>query len=113
MVSQKSFFNTLLELSVTNSFFIFNGTLFRQIEGLEIGLLVGPVFANIFMSFMDFWLDECPPDFKPMYYRRHVDDSILLFKSEDQVTHFQNYLDNNIRILNLLVNVKIFVIYLF
>ena len=28
------------------------------------------------------------------YYRRYVDDSFLLFKIEDQVTNFQNYLSN-------------------
>ena len=47
------------------------------------------------MSFMESnWLNECPPDFKPMYYRRYVDDSFLLFKSEDQISHFQNYRNN-------------------
>jgi len=29
-----------------------------------------------------------------MYYRRYDDDSFLLFKSEDQIAHFQNYLNN-------------------
>ena len=33
-------------------------------------------------------------DFKPMYYRRYVDDSFLMFKSEDQITLFQDYLNN-------------------
>ena len=49
----KSLFKTLLELSVTNSFFIFNGKLFRQIEGLRMGLPLVPTFINIFMSFME------------------------------------------------------------
>ena len=47
------------------------------------------------MSFMEIkWLNECPPDFKPMYYIRYIDDSFLLFKSEDQIINFQNYLNN-------------------
>ena len=47
------------------------------------------------MSFMESkWLNECPPDFKPMYYRRYVDNSFLLFKSEDEITNFQNYLND-------------------
>jgi len=65
----KSSFKTLLELSVTNSFFIFNGKLFRQIKGLGMGLPLGPAFANIFMSFMESkWLDEFSPDFKPVLH---------------------------------------------
>ena len=47
------------------------------------------------MSFMESkWLDECPPDFKPVYYIRYFDASFLLFKSDDQITHFQIYLNN-------------------
>ena len=30
-----------------------------------------------------------------MYYRRYFDDSFLLFKNEDQITPFQNYLNDN------------------
>ena len=98
----KTLLKTWLDLSVTNltrfvcdSFFISNGLLFGQVEGLGMGIPLGPTFANIFMSFMESkWLDECPPYFKPMYCRRYVDDSFLFFKSEDQITHFQNYLNN-------------------
>ena len=39
----KDFFRTLLELSVLNSFFIFNGNFYRQIEGLGMGLPLGPM----------------------------------------------------------------------
>ena len=62
---------------------------------LGLMFFLGLTFANIFMSFMESnWLDECPPDFKSMYYRRYVDDSFSLFKIEDQITHFQNYSNN-------------------
>ena len=44
-------FKTLLEHSVLNSFFLFNSKLFKQTEGLDMGLPLGPAFANIFMCF--------------------------------------------------------------
>ena len=39
-------------------------------------LSLGPTFADKPMSFMETkWLNECPPDFKSMHYRRYVEDS--------------------------------------
>ena len=91
----KDLFKNLLELSVLNSFFIFNGKLYKQIEGLGMGLPLGPTFANIFMCFMERnWLIDCPLDFKPVYYKRYVDDSFLLFKDKSHILLFQNYLNN-------------------
>ena len=46
----KALFKNILELSVLNSFFIINSKLYKQIEGLGMGLLLGPAFANIIMS---------------------------------------------------------------
>ena len=35
--------------------------------------LLGPIFANIFLSqHEDNWLDKCPVEFKPTFYRRYV-----------------------------------------
>ena len=40
------------------------------------------------------WLDDCPNIFKPVYYRRYVDDTFLLFTDESHVAKFQEYLNN-------------------
>ena len=54
--------------------------MYKQIEGLGMGLPLGPTFANIFMSFNEQqWLADCPNSFKPVLYRRYVDDTFLLF----------------------------------
>ena len=50
-------------------------------------------FQHIYLYLL--WLSEYPSEFEPMYCRRYVDDSFLLFKSEDQITLFQNYLSDN------------------
>ena len=58
------------------------------------GSPLGPLFANIFLSFHEKgWLSKCPADFKPLLYRRYVDDCFLLFKSTDQIPQFLDFLN--------------------
>ena len=47
----KKLFRSLLELTVTNAFFIVNSGLYEQIGGLGMGQPLGPTFANIFYVF--------------------------------------------------------------
>ena len=39
------------------------------------------------------WLDSCPPEFKPVLYRRYVDDTFVLFKSKDHLLLFAKYMN--------------------
>ena len=51
-------------------------------------------FANLFMChFENIWLENCPAHFKPIVYRRFVDDTFLLFRTKDHVEKFKNYLN--------------------
>ena len=87
-------FTKLLSLSVKNCHFIFNGRFYQQIDGVALGSLLGPLFANIFLSFHEkSWLHNCPASFKPLLYRRYVDDCFLLFRSLDHVPLFLFYLN--------------------
>ena len=88
-------FQKLLTLSVKNCHFMFNGRLFHQIDGVAMGSPLRPLFANIFMSFHEkTWLSNCPSLFKPLLYRRYVDDCFLLFRSLDHIPLFLNYLNS-------------------
>ena len=88
-------FIQLLDLSVSNSFFLFNNKLVSQVDGLGMGLPLGPTFANIFLSFHEkSWLEHCPSDFKPVYFRRYVDDCFILFSNRAQIPEFLNYLNS-------------------
>ena len=40
------------------------------------------------------WLEECPPEFKPTFYRRYVDDIFATFSSPSHVEPFFNYLNS-------------------
>ena len=90
----KNLFRSMLELSVLNSFFLFDSKLYKQKDGVGMGLPLGPTFANIFLCFHEQrWLDDCPAEFKPSYYRRYVDDCFLIFDDPSHIDSFLNYLN--------------------
>ena len=52
----------------------------------------------MFLShFEEQWMSDCPIDYKPITYRRYVDDTFLLFSSELHVTKFLNYMNSKHR----------------
>ena len=62
------------------------------------GSSLGPTLANAFLCFHEqIWLNECPEEFKPVYYRRYVDDIFALFRSPDYLQKFKNYLNSRHR----------------
>ena len=82
-------FKKLLILAVKNSCFLFNGTYYEQVDGVAMGSPLGPTLANIFLChWEEVWIKKCPKQFKPEYYNRYMDDTFLLFTSEDHVKKF-------------------------
>ena len=55
---------------------------------------LGSPLANIFLFIPSIWLHVCPREIKPLFYRRYVDHCFLLFRSQDQVTPFLDYLNS-------------------
>ena len=50
--------------------------------------------ANAFLVYFEKnWLQNCPSDFKPHYYRRYVDGIFVLFTSPKHLEAFQNFLN--------------------
>ena len=86
-------FTKLLRFAVKNWHFIFSEFLFGQIDSVSVGSPLGPLFANIFLSFHKTWFQKCPQGFKPVYYRRFVDDGFLLFRSTEHIDLFLNFLN--------------------
>ena len=82
----------LLCLPTKESYFKFNSLLYKQIDGVAMGSPLGPSLANAFLS--KNWLNNCPQGFKPAFYRRYVDDIFILFKSNDHLKYFQNFLNS-------------------
>ena len=79
---------------VKNCHFIFNGKFYDQLDGVAMGSPLGPLLANILLSFHEIkWLKDCPVHFKPLYYRRYVNDSFVVFRSSDHIIPFLEYLN--------------------
>ena len=63
------------------------------------GCLIDPILANAFLCFYNRkLLEKCPAEFKPVFYRRHVQDIFVLFISTDHFKelrkHFITYHSN-------------------
>ena len=66
----------------------------KQVDGVAMGSPLGPTQANAFLvQFEKIWLQNCPSDFKPHYYRRYVDDVFVLFTSPKHLLVFRNFIN--------------------
>ena len=56
------------------------------------GSRLGPTLANRFLCYHEKeWLDKCPEEFKPVFYRSYVDDIFVLFRKKE---HLKLFLSN-------------------
>ena len=96
-LSRKDFYE-LLRLETTESSFISDNKLYKQIDGVAMGSPLGPTLATAFLChFEKNWLNECPSQFKPVVYKRYVDDIFVLFKSKEHLKLFVNYMNSKHR----------------
>ena len=88
-------FKNLLELAVMDCHFLFNKKVYKQVDGMAMGSPLGPTFANIFMCYLEKKiLDQCPSSFKPVFYRRYVDDTFVLFKEKHHAQMFLDFINS-------------------
>ena len=71
---------------------MFNSKLYKQMDGVRMGLPLGPSFANIFMCHHERVCLYIA--FRPVFYKRYVDDTFFLFKHKNHVPLFLNYIDS-------------------
>ena len=51
----------------------------EYLDGVAMGSPLYPSLANAFLPYHEQkWLDGCPSEFKPVFYRRYVDDVIFI-----------------------------------
>ena len=87
-------FKELLSLETKKSHFVFNGKFYKQVDGVAIGSPLDLTLNDAFLVYFEKnWLQNCPSDFKPLYYRRYTDDIFLLFTSPDHLEAFRNFLN--------------------
>ena len=74
--------------------FIFDGEHYVQHEGFAMGSPLSAPMANIFLCYHEKkWLSECPIEYKPLFYRRYVDDTFMIFKEKEHIDEFFNYMN--------------------
>ena len=60
----------ILNVAANDCLFMFNEKFYVQVDGCAMGSLIGPSFANTFLShYKKILLKECPDNFKPLFYR--------------------------------------------
>ena len=90
----KTDFHELLTVTLSESVILFNNEYYKQIDRLAMNSPLGPNFVNAFLSYHEqIWLKYCPYKFKPVIYKRFVDDTFLLFRSKDHIEKFRAYLN--------------------
>ena len=58
------------------------------------GSPVVPILADTFLvHFEKNCLQNCPSEFTPYYYRRYIDDILVLFTSPQNLEAFRNFLN--------------------
>ena len=87
--------NTKITLITKESIMLFDMEFYSQIDDVAMGSPLGPTLANVFLCHHEEkWLNDCPNNFKPVFYKRYVDDIFVLFKKSEYVQLFVNYMNN-------------------
>ena len=88
-------FRRILEIAVIDTHFIFNDKIYKQVDGMAMGSPLGPTFANIFMCHLEeLYLNQCPASFAPLFYKRYVDDTFVLFKERNHAIQFLEFINS-------------------
>ena len=87
-------FEKLVKAALCNNYFLFDGIVYQQVDRVAMGSSVGPSLANAFMAhYEQIWLNYFPDEFKPVYYKRYVDDIFVLFRFPHHLEKFNEYLN--------------------
>ena len=93
-LSRKDLYD-LLKLATTESSFIFDNKFYKQIDGVAMGSPLGLTLVNGFLyHYEKIWLNKCSSQFKPVVFRRYVNDIFVLFKSKEHLKLFVNYMNS-------------------
>ncbi len=76
----------MLRMATVDVEFSFNNSMYRQIDGVAMGSLLGPILANIFVGFHEVRLFQKIK--QPAMYLRYVDDTFVLFDKQEEVDSF-------------------------
>ena len=80
---KKNQITEMLSLTTKESIILFDMAFYTQVDDVAMGSPLGPSLTNAFLCHHETkWLNDCHNKFKPMFYKRYVDDIVLLKTSE-------------------------------
>ena len=83
---------SLLNFRLSNNFFVYNDTIYKQIHGCAMGSPVSPVVANLCMEEIEKTAINAT-SVSPKFWKRYVDDSLCIIK-RDAVASFHDSLNS-------------------
>ena len=82
----------LFQFATSQTNFLFNGSMYDQVDGVAMGPPLAPILANIFMGYHDKgWIRNYNYG-GLLYYKRYVDDIFAVFETKDHALSFYNYI---------------------
>ena len=88
----KEIFVELMNTATKLVEFCFNNNMYKQIDSVAMGSPLSVALANIFVGYHESKLFESTT--KPFLYHRYVDDTLAIFRSEDECTSFLDALNS-------------------
>ena len=91
----KTVFKNMMK-TATQGYFLFNDTLYQQIDGVIMGSPLGPTLANFFLAdkeVKEWFGDDCRHN--PALYPRYVDDIYAIFRNGVDINSFLNKINNS------------------
>ena len=74
----------MLLLTTKENVLLFGQKCYSPIDGVAMGSPLGPTLDNIFLCHHETtWLKNSLKSFKPVYYKRYVDDIFALFENPE------------------------------
>ena len=102
----KNNFCDFLNLATKELFFMLNNKFYIQVHGIAMGSPLVPLLANIFLwHHEENWLNKCPIEYKPSFYRRYVDWIFALFESFESASWFRDYISSKHQNINFTIKI--------
>ena len=89
--SHLSFLMSLLHWVLTNNYCIFQHNIYLQIEGTAMGTPVATTYANLFLYGIE---TQILPIYRPVYYKRYIDDIFAIYSDKVQAKRFIRAFNN-------------------
>ena len=91
-IISKNQFKKLLKAALSNNYFLFDGIIYQQVDGIVMDSALCTSLAKALLAHDEqIWLSDCPDEFKHVYYKIYMDDIFVLFGSRHHLGKFDEY----------------------